>query len=451
MSDPNRREFLRGCAVTAGSVLALSAQAPARMSIRPAAQPTFRMKLAERELLRGLSGLFPAADVRMGTEDGGMFSLRVEPEKHQHAEGYSIAVGDGGVVLSGGSEPAVLYAVFDFLERQGALFGIDGPSYPIDPAPLLKLPAAGRSWTAAPRFAVRGLLPWPDFLNCISVYNEEDFRAYFESMLRMRFNTFGMHVYTGANQWAESYLSFEYGGVGHLAFLDNTVSHRWGYLPQRTSRYTMGASQFYDSEVFGSDSTRLARDPWETAERARKLLRDAFGYAARLGIATGIGFEPYQIPDEIWRALPPEVKPRELPGRRQSGPRFDIESVVAKDLLETRLANLLEFYPEVEYVWLWEDEQMNWDSRKTGQPLSVSPFLVAAARDRYRRGQGRPRSHPRVRGRLQRGLRFLERLRTRSPGRSLTEGGGRGHARHRRRRAVPARTGAARVPGAAHR
>jgi hypothetical protein len=139
----------------------------------------------------------------------------------------------------------------------------------------------------------------------------------------------------------------------------------------------MGASQFYDSEVFGSDSTRLARDPWETAERARTLLRDAFSYAARLGVATGIGFEPYQIPDEIWRALPPEVKPKELPGRRDSGARFDTESVVAKDMLETRLANLLESYPEVEYVWLWEDEQMNWESRKTGQPLSVTPFLVA--------------------------------------------------------------------------
>ena len=227
--------------------------------------------------------------------------------------------------------------------------------------------------TATPGFAVRGLLPWPDFLNCITVYNQEDFRAYFESMLRMRFNTFGMHVYTGEKQWAESYLSFEFGGVGHLAFLDTTASQRWGYLPQRTSRFGMGGADFYDTEVFGGDSTRLARDPWEAAERARKLLRDAYAYAARLGIRTGIGFEPYKIPDEIFRALPPEVKL----GKGETGVRFDMESVTARNLLEARLAQLLEAYPDVAHVWLWEDEGMNWDSRKTGIPLSPTPFLVA--------------------------------------------------------------------------
>ncbi|MCE5308610.1 MAG: hypothetical protein LLG20_13305, partial [Acidobacteriales bacterium] len=40
-------------------------------------------------------------------------------------------------------------------------------------------------------------------------------------------------------------------------------------------------------------------------------------------------------------------------------------------------AQLLEAYPQVSYVWLWEDEEMNWQSRKTGIPLSVTPFLQA--------------------------------------------------------------------------
>src|SRR5258707_2198078 len=123
---------------------------------------------------------------------------------------------------------------------------MDGVISPIDSPPRAVVPAVGQPWKASPRFSTRGLLPWPDFLNCITVYNEEDFRAYFESLLRMRFNTFGMHVYTGANQWAESYLSFEYAGVGHLSFLDNSASNRWGYLPERTSRFNMGGSQFFD-------------------------------------------------------------------------------------------------------------------------------------------------------------------------------------------------------------
>ncbi len=365
----SRRDFLGVCA--GGAALAANAPAGARVAVRAEANASFKRRLAERELLRGLRRLLPAAEVVFGDSGANVFELRTE--RQANSEAYTIAADPGRVVLTGATEQALLYAVFDFLERQGVFFGIDGPSYPLDGPASLALPPAGRPWTASPRFAVRGLLPWPDFLNCISVYNEEDFRAYFESMLRMRFNTFGMHVYTQGNQWAESYLSFEFAGAGHLAFLDNTASHRWGYLPQRTSRYTMGAAQFYDGEVFGGDSTRLARDPWEAAERARKLLRDAFAYAAKLGIRTGIGFEPYQIPDEIFRALPPEVR------REKSSPRFDIDSVTAKDLLETRLAQLLEAYPEVDYVWLWEDEGMNWESRKSGQPLAVTPFVQAHA------------------------------------------------------------------------
>ena len=145
-------------------------------------------------------------------------------------EAYTIGTTVEGVSLHGAGDQALLYAVFDFLERQGALFGIDGDSYPIAPAGSLQLPDEGQPWTAAPRFAVRGLLPWPDFLNCISVYNREDWRAYLEAMLRMRFNTLGIHVYGQEDQWAESFLSFEYGRVGHLAHLDTTVSDRWGYL-----------------------------------------------------------------------------------------------------------------------------------------------------------------------------------------------------------------------------
>ena len=104
----------------------------------------------------------------------------------------------------------------------------------------LNLPPAGQPWKAQPRFAVRGLMPWPDFLNCITVFNREDFRAYLEAMVRMRFNTLGIHVYSGKEQWTESYLTFEYGGVGTWRPRTRRATNRWGYLPERTSRYGMG-------------------------------------------------------------------------------------------------------------------------------------------------------------------------------------------------------------------
>jgi hypothetical protein len=351
----------------------------------------FKEKLAARELARGLRSLGLGREpiqAALGSAEPGkqdlVFSLTVNKEAFKHPEAYEIATETQAsspgrpprIRLTGCTPQAVLYAVFDFLESQGAFFGLDGEVYPLEPARALKLPPPNAPLRAQPRFDVRGLVPWPDFLNCVTVYNREDWRAYLEAMLRMRFNTLGIHVYSTANQWAESFLSFEYAGAGYLAFTDTSATNRWGYLPERTSRYGMGGADFYDSEVFGSEATTRARNCWEAAELAQQLWGEAFRYAQQLGIRTGVGFEPYQIPDEIFRATPPEAHfVSEDP--KVPGPRIDPESLTARDILEARLGRLLEAYPAVDYVWLWEDEGMSWASQRENVPLSVKPFQQA--------------------------------------------------------------------------
>ena len=356
--------------------------------ILAAANAGFQEKLAGKELARGLRKLglarAPIEATGPGTEgraDDVVFTLRVDKENFKEAEAYEIrqeaATGNGSRVrLTGATPQAVLYSVFDFLERQGAFFGLDGDVYPLQAATNLNLPLANHPWQAQPRFRTRGLLPWPDFLNCITVYNREEHRAYLEAMLRMRFNTLGIHVYSGANQWTESFLSFEYAGAGHLAYTDTTATNRWGYIPERTSNYGMGAPDYFAGDVFGSEATTRATSCWEDAQFAQQLWGDAFRYAKKLGIRTGVGFEPYQIPDEIFRATPPEARFKSS-NPKLPGPRIDPESVAARDILEARLGNLLEIYPTVDYVWLWEDEAMNWASQKENVPLSVKPYRQA--------------------------------------------------------------------------
>jgi len=352
------------------------------------AHSSFAEQLASSELARGLRNLGLAREpvqavVGAGEQpsSGMIFSLSVKKGGFKHPEAYEISPESTGakashVRLTGATPQAVAYAVFDFLERQGAFFGLDGEVYPLEPARALNLPPAGQPWQAQPRFQARGLVPWPDFLDCVTIYNREDWRAYLEAMVRMRFNTLGVHVYSGQNQWVESFLSFEYAGAGHLAYTDTSATNRWGYLPERTSRFGMGAPDFFADEVFGSDATTKARSCWEAEEYAQKLWGEAFQYAKQLGIRTGVGFEPYQIPDEIYRATPPESHYASS-DPKVPGPRIDPESVAAKDILETRLARLLEDYPMVDYVWLWEDEDMNWASQKANVPLSVTPFKLA--------------------------------------------------------------------------
>jgi hypothetical protein len=415
-----RRKFLRDCAVglAAAPLVSRASEFSGEMGVEPQttanslpAKPVahsnksvwilrgkdadFAEVLAWRELVRGLRNLgFARESVQAVAGEGEVpstatvFFLSTDAQRFKGPEGYEIIQEEAGdkparVRIVGAKSQAVLYAVFDFLERQGALFGLDGEVYPLDAPASLQLPGAGRSWLAQPRFPVRGLLPWPDFLNCVTVYNREDWRAYLEAMVRMRFNTLGVHVYTSEEQWVEPFLSFAYCGVGHQAFLDTTATNRWGYLPQRTSQYGMGSADFLAGEVFGADSAINARNCWEAQENAQKVWREAFSYAKQLGIRTGVGFEPYRIPDEILRAAPPEAMylpaagPADPALSPRIGPRIDPESVAARDILETRLARLLEAYPSVDYVWLWEDEQMNWASQKGTIPISVTPFRQA--------------------------------------------------------------------------
>jgi hypothetical protein len=351
-------------------------------------QSGFPEQLAACELARGLRNLGLArqpvqAFLGEGSQptSGFVFSLSVNKEAFKHPEAYEISHESAGgkasrVRLTAATHQVVPYAVFDFLERQGAFFGLDGEVYPLESAHALELPPVGHPWQAQPRFNARGLVPWPDFLNCITVYNREDWRAYLEAMVRLRFNTLGIHVYSGANQWAESFLSFEYAGAGHLAYTDTSATNRWSYLPERTSRFGMGAPDFFADEVFGSEATTKARSCWEAEELAQQLWGEAFKYAKQLGIRTGVGFEPYQVPDEIYRATPPEAyyTPSDA---KIPGPRIDPESVAAKDILEARLGRLLEAYPTLDYVWLWEDEGMSWESQRQNVPLAVTPFKQA--------------------------------------------------------------------------
>lgn len=389
LAEPARGQQRPGSAAPDKSLLTMRATFGSNTQIWIVREPQaeFQEQWASRELARGLRNLGFARDpvqavAREGElpSSGLVFGIATNRQKFKHPEGYEIGHepdrGKASIVsLTGATPQAVLYAVFDFLERQGAFFGLDGEVYPLEPSRTLSLPTVGNPWIGQPRFSTRGLVPWPDFLNCVTVYNREDWRAYLEAMVRMRFNTLGVHVYSGENQWAESFLSFEYAGAGHIAYTDTTATNRWGYLPERTSRYGMGGADFFAGDVFGSEATTEARNTFEAEDLAQQLWGEAFRYARQLGIRTGVGFEPYKIPDEIFRATPPEARMKA--DSKLPGPRIDPDSVTAKDILEARLANLLEAYPMVDYVWLWEDEGMSWASQREHVPLSVVPFKQA--------------------------------------------------------------------------
>jgi hypothetical protein len=106
---------------------------------------SFQEQLASRELARGLRNLglarAPIQAAVLGAQPGpsdSVFSLTLEREGFKHPEAYEIAREPEAskplrARLTGATPQAVLYAVFDFLERQGAFFGLEGEVYPLEP------------------------------------------------------------------------------------------------------------------------------------------------------------------------------------------------------------------------------------------------------------------------------------------------------------------------------
>ena len=131
----------------------------------------FQQQLASRELARGLRNLGLARDPVQATAGEGkppasslVFSLSTSRQSIRNPQSYDISneAAPGKALrlnFTGATPQAILYSVFDFLERQGAFFGLDGEVYPLEPARSLNLPPVGNPWQAQPRFNTRGLNP----------------------------------------------------------------------------------------------------------------------------------------------------------------------------------------------------------------------------------------------------------------------------------------------------
>ncbi|MFO7633950.1 MAG: hypothetical protein R6W76_15500 [Caldilinea sp.] len=105
-----------------------------QITILTTPSPTVRQRLAATELRRGLHQLglrsIRTAELPGSLVEAGEVCFVLISGTGEH-ETYTISADASGVTLQGDGELGLLYAVFDFLERQGAVFGIDGESYPL--------------------------------------------------------------------------------------------------------------------------------------------------------------------------------------------------------------------------------------------------------------------------------------------------------------------------------
>jgi hypothetical protein len=267
------------------------------------------------------------------------------------------------LIVSGGSEQAVLYAAYEFAEQLGVRFYLHGDVVPDGKIPFTIPDLDIRK---KPLFSVRGIQPFHDFPEGPDWWNIFDYKAIISQLPKLKMNFIGFHTYPfkvkfdGSGPKAEPLVWIGKEGefiddgvvtcaypVQHFATNDST----WGYLPVKTSAFISGASQIFESDTYGADYMKNVSG-WPHTEKENiqifnesgKMFREAFTLARKLGVKTCAGTEtPLIIPKEV---------------RTRLGINAETVDQV-KELYKGIFKRIQRTYP-LDYYWLWTPEKWTW-------------------------------------------------------------------------------------------
>jgi len=267
------------------------------------------------------------------------------------------------LVVSGGSDQAVLYAAYEFAEQLGVRFYLHGDVIP-DGKILFKIPDL--DMRHKPLFSVRGIQPFHDFPEGPDWWNVNDFHAILGQLPKMKMNFFGLHTYPyrarfdGGGPKAEPLVwigkesEINTDGTAksaypamHFATNDST----WGYSPVKTSDFSLGASQIFETDTYGTDYMKnVSGWPHTETENLQifntsgKMFNEVFSQAKALGVKISVGTEtPLIIPKEV---------------RDRYNIRAETDEQI-KELYRGMFSRIQKTYP-VDYYWLWTPEDWTW-------------------------------------------------------------------------------------------
>ena len=291
------------------------------------------------------------------------------------------------LLVTGGSEQAVLYAAYRLAEHLGVRFGLHGDTLPDERrgASLPPLDEAGR-----PLFAIRGIQPFHDLPEGPDWWTRDDYKQVVAQLPKLGMNFLGLHTYPGGRPNAEPTvwigLPEEIGPgsevrAAYPSSYFTTQRGNRGYDARATADYTHGAAALFARDAHGNDAMEgFASQPADAAAeralfaRAADILRDVFGFARRLGTKTCLGTET------------PLVAPRAAavwPAAGGSGPG---DSGTTQRLYEGMFRRIAQVHP-LDYFWLRTPEAWTWERVKDSDvQATLADVRAALAGGAHREG-----------------------------------------------------------------
>jgi hypothetical protein len=285
------------------------------------------------------------------------------------------------LLIIGGSDIATLYGTYKFLESTGIGFALDDDIIPDEKIKTIQL--AGFNKTYQPAFALRGIQPFHDFPEGPDWWNEDDYKAILTQLPKMGMNFIGFHTYPSVGIFRGWYKPEPIVWIGAKDQFDEQTGHvnnaypilhantndsTWDYYPKKTSDFTFGAAQLFETDNYGADYMKGVSNWPHTMDenidifnKMGDILKGAFTLAKELGVKTCIG-------TETALTIPREVKIT-MPFMRQDSLR--------KSLYEGMFSRIKATHP-LDYYWFWTPEDWTWSGERDGETDFVKKDLLSA-------------------------------------------------------------------------
>ena len=222
------------------------------------------------------------------------------------------------VAIAAPTPNGVQNGVYGYLEELGFGFYLSGdtrPDHSLKPKPYHE--------SVSPAFAVRGFLPRFGYFCSASTWEFEDYASYIDQMVRMRCN---LVAFLARDTDPFAAYSWDGGRVGGEP-LANTADAVNESQPLPTSQFFAGTGRYFSGEYFGA-SASFIEDRDTSVRAAKAVLQRAITYAKSRGMKVCLGFEV-------------------------GGDALDADTQAR---FEARLRSVLESYPAVDFIALWEPE-----------------------------------------------------------------------------------------------
>lgn len=271
-----------------------------------------------------------------------------------------VKANSNSVEICGGSNGAMLHAIYTFAEQLGCVFEFSGILFP-EKKQILEIPEF--HIRHIPGMSKRGIRMHLNFVQDQSFFTEKEFTGFIDNMARQKFNYLLFHMYT-PQQW----FPFEYRGIKHLSLgLGNL--NRKPLADDMIGRKKVKVKDHWFPLEF-----EHIKDNGELLDAVYERYKRMMSHAHTCGIRNSVSIEPESMPPSIAEKLPEWTEQgaptlnssdaltvnwqEEWSGVKLAEP--DVRHPLVIDIAVERVLQCINAFPELDEIQLISREGVTW-------------------------------------------------------------------------------------------